>query len=221
MTQIRRKNRFRHFAKKQHEHRSLPNRLNREFNRTVPDEVYSTDITELHYGKNLKAYLAVFKDLATREIVSSELSRQPNVKFVNTALKNALRRLPVKKREKLMIHSDQGMHFTHLGYRKALEQNGVTQSMSRKGNCLDNAPVESFFGHLKDHLDLKRCQTFEELNNQVTREIKYYNCESPQWNLKKMPPKQYRRHLHILNPAFSLPVHFLGARSICRVAFSV
>jgi putative transposase len=194
ITKIRRKKTYRVFAKIAQEHRSFPNLLNREFHQRRPDRVYTTDVTELPYGDNQKAYLAVFKDLATREIVSSELSKRAEVKFVITALKNALRRLPVVKRKSLLVHSDQGFHFTHFGFRKFLEENKVVQSMSRKGNCLDNAPTESFFGHLKDHLT--RHETYEEMSREVTKEIKYYNQERPQWDLKRMPPKKFRRHLN-------------------------
>ena len=95
-----------------------------------------------------------------------------------------------------MIHSDQGFHFTHLSYRKKLEDNGITQSMSRRGNCLDNAPIESFFGTLKDHLNLKKCKSLADVKKEVTKVINYYNYKRPQIGLKKMPPKEYRRHLN-------------------------
>ena len=195
ITTIRRKNIYKKFAKKTHEHKSCPNFLNREFNRMKADDVYSTDITQFNYGEGKKAYLAVFKDLGTKEIVSSELSKRMDIKLVNGALDKALNKLSFKKRKQLMIHSDQGFHFTHFIYRGKLEKNGITQSMSRKGNCIDNAPVESFFGYLKDHVELKGCDTFEKLRNKVTREIDYYNNERPMWDLKKMPPSLYRRHI--------------------------
>ena len=76
-----------------------------------------------------------------------------------------------------------------------LKELGVTQSMSRKGNCLDNAPIESFFGHLKDDVDIKSCQTFEEVKSKVENYIYYYNNERSQWNLNKMTPAQRRCHL--------------------------
>jgi transposase InsO family protein len=194
-TKIRRKNGYKKFAKKIHEHKACPNFLNREFTRSKADDVYSTDITQFNYGEGKKAYLAVFKDLGTKEIVASELSKRMDINLVNGALDKALSKLSYKKRKKLMIHSDQGFHFTHFKYRGKLQENGITQSMSRKGNCIDNAPVESFFGYLKDHVELKGCDSFEKLKNKVTREIDYYNNERPMWDLKKMPPSLYRRHL--------------------------
>lgn len=194
-TKIRRKNTYKKFIKLKQEHETHPNFLNREFKRLKADDVYSTDITQLNYGRGKKAYLAVFKDLGTREIVASNISPRADIKLVNTALEIAIEKLSKVQRKKLMIHSDQGMHFTHFVYRNKLEENGIIQSMSRKGNCIDNAPIESFFGHLKDHLELKRCDDFAKLRTMVTKEIEYYNYERPQWDLKKMPPSLYRRHL--------------------------
>jgi transposase InsO family protein len=195
VTKIRRKNFYKKFAKKIHEHKTCPNLLNRKFRRLNADEVYSTDITQFNYGEGKKAYLAVFKDLGTKEIVGSELSKRMNISLVDRALDKALSRLSHKKCKQLMIHSDQGFHFTHYKYRGKLDANGITQSMSRKGNCIDNAPVESFFGYLKDHVELKKCDSFEKLKKNVTNEIEYYNNERPMWDLKKMPPSLYRRHL--------------------------
>lgn len=195
ITKIRRKNVYRKFAKLKQEHETCPNFLNREFKRFKSDDVYSTDITQFNYGRGKKAYLAVFKDLGTKEIVASTLSRRADLNLVNSTLDKALSKLSLKKRKQLMIHSDQGFHFTHFGYRGKLIKNGITQSMSRRGNCIDNAPVESFFGYLKDHVDAKNCVHFEILKKKVTREINYYNNERPQWDLKKMPPSFYRRHL--------------------------
>jgi putative transposase len=193
VTKIRRKNRY-FLVKKQHEHRSVGNILNRRFNVKKKDQVYSTDITQFNYNGE-KAYLTVFKDLGTREIKSYAMSKNASVYFVRKALERALYKVPKCDRNNLIIHSDQGYHYTHFDYRKLLEEHGVKQSMSRKGNCLDNAPVESFFGHLKDHIDLKECRTFADLEKMVTQEIEYYNNERPQWSLNKMPPVVYRRHL--------------------------
>jgi transposase InsO family protein len=197
VTQIRRRNKYAQFAKIAHEHKSCPNFLNRDFNQVKADEVYSTDITQLNYGKGSKAYLAIFKDLATKEIVSRSVSKRIDLRLVNSALDKALEKLPKVKRKRLMIHSDQGFHFTHISYRKRLDENEVIQSMSRKGNCIDNAPAESFFGYIKDHLELKECFSFEELEEMVTKEIDYYNYDRPQEGLKKMPPMTYRRHLNL------------------------
>jgi transposase InsO family protein len=193
-TEIRRKNIFKNFAKKKHEHEICKNILNRQFNIQIPDKVYSTDITQLNYGGK-KAYLAVFKDLCTKEIVAQNVTNRIDINLTNVALNKALKRLTNKQKEGLMIHSDQGFHFTHFSYRKKLGDNGVIQSMSRKGNCIDNAPVESFFGYIKDHLNLKGCKNLKDIKKEVTKEIYYYNYKRPQVGLKKMPPIEYRRQL--------------------------
>jgi putative transposase len=192
-TQIRRRNKYQAFARKQHEHKVFKNELNRNFKIEKPDQVYTTDITQLNYGNGLKGYLAVFKDLCTKEIISQNVSTQMGMELTDEALKEAIVKLGGKK--SLMIHSDQGFHFTHMSFRMKLEENNIKQSMSRKGNCLDNAPMESFFGLLKDHLDLKACKNIDEVRKLVTEEINYYNNERPQEGLKKMPPIEYRRHL--------------------------
>ena len=100
-----------------------------------------------------------------------------------------------KKLEGLILHSDQGFHYTNPEYQKILKDNKIIQSMSRKGNCIDNAPMESFFGHFKDEVDYKNCKTFEELVEKIDEYIYYYNNKRYQWNKLKMAPVEYRNHL--------------------------
>lgn len=195
ITKIRVKNTHRYFAKKKQEHESCPNFLERNFKDLEADQVYSTDITTLKFNGK-KAYFAAVKDLETKEIVGSSVSSRIDIKLTNTAINRALNRLSPRQKSSLMVHSDQGFHFTHISYRSLLNENGVLQSMSRKGNCLDNAPIESFFGLIKDHLDLKKCKSVEDVEKEVTRAVDYYNCKRPQVGLKKMPPTEYRRHFY-------------------------
>jgi len=194
-TKIRRKNKHREFAKKKQEHETCENLLNRSFDQKKPNTVYSTDITQVNYG-NKKAYIAAVKDLCTKEIVGKSISNRIDLQLSNSAIDKALKRLTAAEKKKLMIHSDQGFHYTHISYRLKLKENGITQSMSRKGNCIDNAPIESFFGHFKDLLDLKDCKNLDDIKNEVTKKINYYNHRRPQLGLKKMPPSEYRRHLN-------------------------
>ena len=198
-TLIRRKNVYRVFAKKKIEHEIFPNLLERNFKNLDADQVYCTDITELKYGDR-KAYLAAVKDLGTRAIMSYVVSNRIDINLTNSAIEQALLKASPKKKESLMIHSDQGFHFTHVSFRKKVETAGAFQSMSRKGNCLDNAPMESFFGLFKDHLDLSSCKTIEEVKNEVQKTMNYYNYCRPQVGLKKMPPMEYRRQM--LSPGF-------------------
>jgi len=194
VTKIRRKNKYRLFIKKKQEHKTFPNLLDRKFEQTEADKVYSIDITQINF-EHKKSYVAAVKDLCTKEIVGKSVSNRIDIKLTNSAIDKALKRLTIKEKENLMVHSDQGFHFTHFSYRERLKKQGVTQSMSRKGNCIDNAPIESFFGQLKDLIDLTNCKKHEEVEKEVTKQINYYNHRRPQLGLKKMPPSEYRRHL--------------------------
>ena len=107
--------------------------------------------------------------------------------------------LPISSFDNIMIHSDQGFHYTNPQYIKVVKDLNMVQSMSRKGNCIDNAPMESFFGHFKDDVDYKECRTYEELEVLIRDYIEYYNNERYQWDLKKMTPVQYRNHLLMKN----------------------
>ena len=193
-TEIRRVNKYKTFRIKTEEHKACSNHLNRNFKQTNANRVYSIDITQVKYAGK-KAYIAALKDLCTKEIVAKEVSSKIDLKLSNGALEKALKKLTLDERKKLMIHSDQGFHFTHYSYRKLLEKYGVAQSMSRRGNCLDNSPIETFFGILKDHLNLKTCKSIKDVKNEVTKQVNYYNYERPQLGLKKMPPSLFRRHL--------------------------
>lgn len=195
ITKIRRKNPYKAIAKKTQEHSTCPNILNRKFDVTMPHKVYSTDITYLFYGKGQKAYLSAVKDLSTKEIVAHCLSKHIDMQLVFNTLTKAIEITPISCLELLMLHSDQGFHYTHPAFRQKLKDLRITQSMSRKGNCLDNAPIESFFGHFKDELDYSTCDTFEALEKKVNEYIYDYNHNRYQWNLKKMTPVQYRDHL--------------------------
>lgn len=90
-----------------------------------------------------------------------------------------------------LIHSDQGSHYTSIKYVELLKDKGLRQSMSRRGNCWDNAPQESFFGHMKDELDLSNCTTFEQLQEEINRYMDYYNNYRYQWELAKLSPREY------------------------------
>lgn len=195
LTKVRVKNKYRYFAKKKQEHETCPNLLERNFKGLKADQVYVTDITTLKYNGK-KAYVAAVKDLETKEIVGLNVSHRIDVDLTNSSMKEALQKLTSRQRQKLIVHSDQGFHFTHFSFRNMLLSEGVTQSMSRKGNCLDNAPMESFFGLIKDHLELKECKTIKDVEKEVTKRVDYYNKERPQLGLKKMPPSEYRRHFY-------------------------
>jgi len=193
---IRRANPYKQIAKATLEHRTFNNTLNREFRSLVPFKVFCTDITYLPFNYRM-AYLSVIKDIGSGEIVAWKLSMHIDMELVLGTvelLKNNTA-LPLESFQNIMIHSDQGFHYTNPQYIEQVKKLNMTQSMSRKGNCIDNSPMESFFGHFKDDVDYKNCKTFEELNTLIENYMQYYNCERYQWNLKKMTPVEYRNHL--------------------------
>ena len=192
---IRRKNPYRHLEQATMAHRSIPNHLNREFKQDEPGKVFLTDITYLQYRGGKTAYLSCVKDLATREIVAYVLSPTLKMSIVHQTLEQLTNHLEGNLHPEAMIHSDQGFHYTHPEFQRSVKEIGLKQSMSRRGNCLDNAPMESFFGHLKDEIDYKEAENFTELNTLVMEYMDYYNNSRKQWTLKKLTPASYRSQL--------------------------
>lgn len=185
---------YKYMLKATKEHRACKNLLNREFNQNEPGKVYLTDITYIYYGNGQKAYLSCIKDSTTKEIITHVVSRSLKMDIVYRTLKQLSETVGGFHPE-AMIHSDQGVHYTHPEFQHRVKELGLRQSMSRRGNCWDNAPMESFFGHFKDGVDHKACPTFEALKHTVGNYINKYNNERYQWELKKMTPVQYRSHL--------------------------
>ncbi len=189
---IRRVNPYKAIMKKSLEHRTCENKLNREFKQSIPFKVLSTDITYLPFNHRF-AYLSVIKDVASREVVGWNMAQHLEMDLVLGTVENMWNNSAV--RSDALIHSDQGFHYTSPQYIEKLKGLNMIQSMSRKGNCIDNAPIESFFGHLKDDVDYKDCKTFEQLYLRISEYMEYYNHDRQQWNLKKMTPVEYRNHL--------------------------
>jgi len=191
---IRKANPARRMAKATKEHRTCPNELQRNFKQGIAGKVLLTDITYLTYGNGKRAYLSTIKDAETNEILAYEVSASLSI---DIAL-NTLRKLKQNHHhlaEDAFIHSDQGFHYTNPKFQKLVKDMGLGQSMSRRGNCWDNAPQESFFGHFKDETNLKACETLEEVKREVKSYMTYYNHYRGQWNLKKLPPAKYRQQL--------------------------
>jgi putative transposase len=189
VAKVRRRNPYKAIMKKRLEHRIFPNKLERAFDQTVPFTVFCTDITYIPFQSNY-AYLSVVKDIASGEVVSWNLSNG----LEETLVLDTMRTMP-RVHTDAMIHSDQGFHYTNPQYIAAIEGLGMIQSMSGKGSCIDNAPIESFFGHMKDELDYQSCTSFEGLRSLIDEYMRYYNCERKQWTRNKMSPVQYREHL--------------------------
>ena len=192
ITKIRRINPYRGIMKKSLEHRTCENILDREFKQDTPFKTFCTDITYLPFNHRL-AYFSAVKDIATGEIVGWNTSPNLQMNIVFDTLKSL--KTNVGSLKNILIHSDQGFHYTNPDFRSDVKDLGMIQSMSRKGRCIDNAPIESLFGHMKDDIDYKSCKSFEELHLQVEEYVRYYNNERHQWERKKMTPVEYRNHL--------------------------
>ena len=190
---IRKANPARRMAKATKEHRTCENTLQRKFKQGVAGKVLLTDITYLTYGNGKRAYLSTIKDAQTNEILAYELSSSLGLDIAMSTLQK------LKKHRHILtdafIHSDQGFHYTNPRYQTAVKKMGLGQSMSRRGNCWDNAPQESFFGHFKDETNIKDCETLEEVRREIKSYMTYYNHYRGQWNLKKLPPAKYRQQL--------------------------
>lgn len=191
----RRANPYRRMVKATLEHRIVPNKLQRDFKKGVPGLALLTDITYLPYGSSQTAYLSTILDASTGELLVHNLSTSLHLSLATDTVKSLKRQRRLKLHKDAFIHSDQGSHYTSPTYQKLLKMKELGQSMSRRGNCWDNAPQESFFGHMKDHVKSRNCATLAELEQEINRYIRYYNYHRYQWGRKKMTPVQYRNHL--------------------------
>lgn len=191
----RRPNPYKKIAKATKEHQVVPNKLNREFKQGIPGKVLLTDITYLPYNGNGMAYLSTIKDASTNELLAYHVSDRITLDIATQTIHKLMNNKKVTLHEDAFIHSDQGSHYTSPRYQKLLKKYGLGQSMSRRGNCWDNAPQESFFGHLKDEVDYQSARSLKELKAKINHYMVYYNNYRYQWNLKKMTPVQYRNHL--------------------------
>ena len=171
-----------------------PNLLKRNFKAEAPNQKWATDITEFNIsGKKL--YLSPIIDLFNQEIISYELTERPVFNQVVTMLEKAFKKIP--NNTNLTLHSDQGWQYQMKQYQYLLKEKGIKQSMSRKGNCLDNAIIENFFGILKSELFyIQKFASLDELKREIKKYINYYNSIRIKSNLNKMSPIQYRAHYY-------------------------
>jgi transposase InsO family protein len=187
---IRKKDPYSKMRKATQEHSIVQNILKREFQWFLPFKKLWTDISYLKY-KGKWIYLSVIKDMVSWEVLSNQIADNLELTLVQDSLKD-LEHLHL---EWAIIHSDQWFHYTHPSFSLWIKRIGCIQSMSRRWNCIDNAPTESFFGHMKDEIDISWCNTLEEVKMYIDNYIFEYNNERPQWHRKKMTPVQYRNHL--------------------------
>nr|WP_245831954.1 IS3 family transposase [Oceanobacillus senegalensis] len=169
------------------------NRINRRFYTNVPLQKLTTDITEFKCTDG-KLYLNPIMDMFNGEIISFGINRRPNLELVMKPLNETLE-IVKESKYRTTIHSDQGWHYQHRKWVETLKVNKIFQSMSRKGNCLDNSPMENFFGLLKQEMyHGEALCSFKELKNKIEKHIVYYNNKRIKQKLAGMSPVQYRNH---------------------------
>ena len=167
-----------------------PNIIGRDFATVAPNRKWATDVTQINIGFT-KLYLSPILDMFNGEIISYNISTSPNLEQVYDMLDKAFARF--ESLDGLILHSDQGWQYQHYGYRKRLEEHHIIQSMSRKGNCLDNSMMENFFGIMKSELlYAEKFDSSQDFIKALEEYINYYNNKRIKSRLKGKSPVQYR-----------------------------
>ena len=189
-------NPYRQMAKALKTNSVFPNVVDRQFLAGGVRKVLLTDITYIFYDKGV-CYLSTVLDAFTREVLAYELSTNLQIGFVLKTVEKLIAEHGCTLDDTTIVHSDQGCHYTSKAFIRALSDNGFVQSMSRKGNCWDNAPQESFFGHMKDEIkyEIAMMKTYDEVKAKIDDWIDYYNNDRYQWDLVKLSPKEYYRYV--------------------------
>ena len=176
--------------------KAAPNLLERNFIAKAPNQKWVTDVTEFNI-KGERVYLSPILDLYNQEIISYEIADRPQISSVMQMLQSAFKQLGPK--DKPMLHSDQGWQYQMGLYQQTLRKQGVTQSMSRKGNCLDNAVMENWFGIMKtEFFYQKKFETIEAFKAELEEYIHYYNHDRIKQKLKGLSPVDYRTQSLVL-----------------------
>jgi transposase InsO family protein len=169
----------------------VPNLLNREFEARGPRKVLLTDITYIINGKAPRCYMCTIIDACTKELLAWTLSASLEIDFVLDAVNFLIKNHGVSLTAETLIHSDQGSHYKSVKFVRLVKDSELRQSMSRKANCWDNAPQESFYGHMKDEIDISLCSTFDEVMQVIAAWADYYNNDRYQWDLARLAPREY------------------------------
>ena len=178
-------------ARRQAKANKKQNHVRRAFRLHRPYDLVFTDVTYIDYGSGKRAYLSPILDCAG-EVISYAVSESQDLSMISAMLDD-IRKDTIH--EGTLFHSDQEALYMSDQFQERLKEMGLIQSMSRRGNCWDNAAMESFFGHLKDHCHFAGCATFQEVKKMIDDYIEYYNNERPQWTRLKMTPAAYARYL--------------------------
>lgn len=191
---VRKANPYRRMAKALRTSHVADNLVNREFEDHGPRKVLLTDITYIPYNGRF-CYLSTILDAFTKQILSYALSESLELDFVLKSVEQLVERHGISLSTKTLIHSDQGCHYTSYRFIQIVKDAELRQSMSRRGNCWDNAPQESFFGHMKDEIDISGCERFQQVKDIIDDWMDYYNNDRYQWQLAKLSPNEYYHYI--------------------------
>lgn len=191
---VRKANPYRRMAKALRTSNVAENLVNREFTHYGARKILLTDITYIPLNDGF-VYLSTILDAYTRQILSYVLSESLEVDFVLESINQLVEKHGISLDASTIIHSDQGAHYTSYRFIQIVKDNDLRQSMSRRGNCWDNAPQESFFGHMKDEIELSGCATFQDVKSIIDDWMDYYNTERYQWQLAKLSPDEFYRYI--------------------------
>ena len=193
---IRKLNPYRQMAKAMKTSNVAPNLVNRNFRLYGPRKILLTDITYL-FHKDGCCYLSTVLDAYTHEILAYMVSQNLKVDFVIKTVDFLVEKYGSSLDNCVYVHSDQGCHYTSKAFIEKLKDENFIQSMSRKGNCWDNAPQESFYGHMKDEIEyeVSKCKSYDDVKFIVRDWMQYYNNERYQWDLLKLAPSEYYEYL--------------------------
>ena len=192
---IRQANPYRRMMKATQEHTTCDNLVNRIFKTGIPYNILLIDITYLFYGNNKKCYLSTIKDAETNEILAYYISENMTLDISLETIKKLHRKRKLMLSEKVIIHSDQGVHYTSSKFHNLLKKYNIQQSMSRKGNSMDNGMMENFFGLLKTEMfydQEDKYKNIDELILAIDDYINYYNYDRIKLKLKGLSPVNYR-----------------------------
>lgn len=189
---VRKQNPYRQMIRAMKTNSISDNLVNREFKEHGPRTILLTDITYIRLNDEF-IYLSVILDAYTKEVLSYVLSESLEIDFVLQTINLLIQKHGMFLNSSTIIHSDQGSHYTSIKFRQLLEDLKLRQSMSRRGNCWDNAPQESFFGHMKEELKpyISKWTTVQEAKETIDDWMDYYNNERYQWDLAKLSPTQF------------------------------
>ena len=191
---IRQANPYRRMAAALKTNNVADNLVNREFEEHGPRSILLTDITYIPYNGTF-AYLSTIIDAFTKQVLSYAISDNLKLDFVLLTVEQLIRNHRISLDEETIIHSDRGVHYTSYKFIEIVKDGNLRQSMSGRANCWDNAPQESFFGHMKDEIDVSNCTDFCEVKDIIDDWIDYYNNERYQWDLAKLSPNEYYSYI--------------------------